>query len=378
MSRLLILIFQIFGIIAVSAQSKSNYVIVGSYAKPESKGLHVCKFDDTLGTLSVVSEISNVDNPTYVVVSPDNKYLYAVNETDTGQGSISAFLISKKTGELSFLNKVSSEGSGPCFIDIDKSGKWLVAGNYNSGSFSVFKTNNDGSLSTALQTVAHKGKGVNTTRQEKSHIHCTQFSPDGRFVVVVDLGTNQIFSYPFDRSTPTKPINAKKADKFTFPDGYGPRHVCFHPSRAIAYVMNELSGNVSVFKFTDGEFDLVEHTPAELTKEELKFTDKGGADIHITPDGKYLYTTTRGTNDDISFYTISPMDGKLKFQSRIASNGKEPRNFTISPNGKFLLVGNRASDNISIFKIDKKTGQLTMTENVYSANQPVCLRWAKF
>jgi 6-phosphogluconolactonase len=290
-----------------------------------------------------------------------------------------------QSGNLTKLNTQSSGGAHPCHVSIDKTGKWVLVGNYSGGNLSILPVEADGSLGKATQTINHEGKGPNAGRQEKPHVHSVNIAPNNRDLFVPDLGIDKIMTYNLDTKN-GKLLEGKPA--FTkVADGSGPRHFTVHPNGKFAYVIQELSSTVTAFNYALGKLSLFQ-TITTLAKD---FKDKNKsfcADIHISPDGKFLYGSNRfvdagnkngvfaptNTIDTIVIYSIDQKTGKLTYIGNEPVLGKVPRNFMITPNGKFVLVANQETDNITIFKRDAKTGKLSPTGKQIEVPVPVCLK----
>jgi 6-phosphogluconolactonase len=308
-----------------------------------------------------------VENPSYLAVSTNGKFVYSVNENGGGKpAAVSSFILDKTKGTLTFLNKQLTSGDHPCYVTTDKSGKWVFTANYTGGSLSAFPINPDGSLGEAAQIIKHYGKSVNP-RQEKPHVHSTIFSPDQQHLLVCDLGLDKVLLYKF---TPSAKEPLAIADSFPVKAGNGPRHLAFHPSRPWAYVIEELSGSISSFTYKGTSYSPLQ----QISTHPAGFTgSKGSADIHISPNGKFLYATNRGDANNIAVFTIDSKDGKLTFKGVQSTEGIHPRNFTIDPAGKFVLVANRDSNNIVLFAINQQTGLLTLVGKPYNVPNPVYL-----
>ena len=366
MKKMIVLIFALFSI-AVSAQNKQFYLLIGTY----TNDIHVYKFNTADASLKFVSKSSSAANPSYLAITRDAKFVYAVSENREEQkSSVSAFSFDKIKGSLQFINEVSSGGDGPCYVDVDSTGKNVVCANYNAGNLSSFKVNADGSLQPPAQIIDHQGYSTNFTRQTKPHVHCTVFTPDGKYVFSNDLGTDKIYQYKFDANAAI-PLNEDDFATTEVPDGSGPRHIAFHPNGKYAYVINELLGTVISYEYKDGKLTEMQNLPSDNTggKE-----DKGSADIHVTPDGKYLYTSNRASANDITIFRVGST-GLLTEIGHQSTMGVHPRNFAIDPTGKFLLVANRDSNNIVVFSIIKSTGFLQPANNIIQVEKPVCLKF---
>lgn len=365
MKKIFALLFS-FITIATFAQNKDFYLLVGTY----TTDISVYKFNSATGNASFVSKISGTENPSYLAITKNEKFVYAVNENHNDKhGEVSSFSFDKKKGALTFLNKTETGGDDPCYVDVDSSGKWIVVANYSSGNLSALKTNADGSLQPLAQTIDHQGYSVNFLRQSKPHVHCTIFSPDGKYVFANDLGTDKVYQYKFDPNNDQQPLTDNGITT-EVTDGFGPRHITFHPNKKYAYLINELSGKIVAYNYNDGNLHDIQTIESDNTggKE-----DKGSADIHITPNGQYLYASNRGKANDITIYRIGST-GLLTELGHQSCLGVHPRNFTIDPTGKFLLVANRDTNNIVVFAIMKSTGMLVPTATQIQIDKPVCLK----
>ena len=356
----------------LQAQENKLNLIVGTYTRAcESKGIYVYEFDSNTGDFSLKSNTENVLNPSYLTVSNDNKFVYSVNQNQNGSNSsgVSSFKYNSETGKLDFINKQIASADGPCHIISDD--KNVITANYFSGSISVFGKNSDGSIAGVKQIVQHLGKGINEKRQEKAHAHMTCFSPDRKYVLVSDLGTDKIYSYQYNPNSASEVLVFK--DTVAAKPGSGPRHFSFSKDGKYVYLLQELDGTLTTFRYANGILKKESETSI-LAKDFVG--EIGSADIHISPDGKFLYATNRGTANDISTFKILKK-GKLEFVSRTSTLGNGPRNFTIDPTGNFLLVGNQNSNDIAIFKRDATTGSLTATGKKIELCSPVCLVFTK-
>ncbi len=355
----------------LSGGGKENYLLVGTYTGGKSDGLYVYKFNSEDGTHKEISHV-HVSNPSFVVVSPDEKYVYAVNEDakEGHGGDITAYSFDKEKGALNLLNQQPTGGDHPCYVDIDKTGKWVFAANYSSGSLSVFPVNADGSLGAASTHIAHTGSGANKERQEKPHVHCTFVSPDNKWLYVPDLGTDKVMIYAFDAATGKLTPGSQPFAKSQ--PGAGPRHISFHPNGKFVYVIEELAGRVVAYQYQRGKLKLLQRT-STVPRGQTGFA--GSADIHVSPDGKFLYASNRGDFNNIAMYKVDSKTGKLSIIGFQSTLGKAPRNFNFDPTGNYLLVGNQDNDEIVIFKRNLKTGLLTDTGKRIEVGKPVCLKW---
>jgi 6-phosphogluconolactonase len=350
------------------------FVYVGTYTSGKSEGIYLYRLNLTSGELKHVATTKGVTDPSYLAIAPSRRYLYAVNETEEfagkKSGAVSAFALNQRTGELSLLNQQPSLGGAPCYVVVDRTGGFVLAANYSGGNIAVLPVRSDGSLGAATDVKQDAGSSINRERQEGPHAHCVVLDPANRFAYACDLGTDKIMSYRFDRRRGKLVPNAVPWVKLK--PGAGPRHLVFHPTGDYAYVINELHATITAFaQERNGnlkELETVATLPADFKDENTS------ADIHVSPDAKFLYCSNRG-HDSIAAFEINPRNGKLTFIAHEPTAGKTPRNFAIDPTGAFLLVANQNSDNIVTFRRDRKTGRLSATGHVAKVPSPVCLKF---
>lgn len=361
----------LFIVTAGFAQNPIQYLLVGTYTNGgKSEGIYVYRFNPNKNESTLVSVAKGVQNPSYLAVSKDQKYVYAVNENQgENGGEVSAFALDKTKGELKLLNKQQTGGDNPCYVTVDSTGKNVIVANYSGGNIAVLKTNADGSLQPAIQVISHDGYGVNVERQEMPHPHSVVLSPDEKFLFVANLGNDRLYRYAFNANDAATPLTPQEPAYYEVPDGSGPRHFTFHPNGKFAYLLNELSGNIIVYEFNNGSLKEIQTIVSDNTNSKA---DKGSADIHVSPDGRFLYTSNRATANDIAMYKVSS-DGKLA-ENGHQPVGMHPRNFMIDPTGRFLLVANRDSNNIQVFIINKNFGILQDSNTKIDVPQPVCLK----
>jgi 6-phosphogluconolactonase len=366
--------------VRMSAASKDQakyLVYIGTYTEEgsSSKGIYAYRFDPGSAQLTSIGLAAQTINPSFLAVHPNHRFLYAVNEVGNYQGkksgAVSAFAIDHATGKLTLLNQVASGGADPCYITVDKTGKFVLVANYTGGSVSVFPILQDGSLGQASAFIQHTGHGTNPQRQEGPHAHSIDMSPDNRFAVVDDLGLDETLVYKFDSAkgslTPNDPPFAK-ADPAA-----GPRHFALHPNGKFAYVVNEMGASVAVFQY-DAAGGILRRlqTISTIPKEFTKLNED--AEIQVHPSGKFLYASNRG-HDSIAVFAIDPVKGTLTLIEYVPTKGQSPRNFEIDPTGKLLFAANEKSDNLVVFRIDQSSGRLTPTDKVLDISQPVCVKF---
>ncbi len=351
------------------------FLLIGTYDSPKSEGIYVFRFNSGDGSAKEVSHVKT-SNPSFLTVSGNQKFVYAVNENgdSTGKGGgVSSFSINRKTGILTPLSRQSSEGNHPCYITVDQTGKWVIAGNYSSGNFSILPVTPNGKIGKAQQVVQHEGSGPDTTRQRSPHVHAVYLKKNNQDLFVPDLGMDKIMTYRFDgRTGKVIPSKLKYA---AVSAGTGPRHIDIHPGGKYVYLVEELIGAVEVFRdFGNGDLHSIQSISA------LPLTYKGpagSADIHVSPDGKFLYCSNRGFSNTIAIFSIDAKTGMITLVDHQYTLGEKPRHFNFDPTGKFLLVCNQNSDEIVIFKRNINTGLLTDTGKRIAVGRPVCLKWVQ-
>ena len=353
------------------AQHQNFYLLIGtSTSDGKSKGIYTYEFNSNTGEATYKS-VAEVDNPSYLVVSDDRKYVYSVSEDKTSK--INAFAYNSTSGVLTPINSQASGGRGPTYVSVDASGKYVFAANYGGGSLSAFPVEKDGSLGADIQTIQHEGSSVNKERQSKPYVHSVVVSPDNRYLLAQDLGTDKVYIYRFDPKNRPTPLTPAPQPFISVKPGSGPRHLTFHPDKKYAYLISEIGSTITAFKYKAGHLDLLQ-TVSALPE---GFTETGSsADIHFSPDGNFLYGSNRSTVNDIVIYSVNKKNGKLTYVGRQPTLGKAARTFAIDPSGNFLVVANGGSNNVSIFKRDQKTGLLTSTGQI-TLSRPACVKFVK-
>jgi len=357
---------------------KGKYLVyVGTYTQQEGtgKGIYAYRFDAGSGQLAPLGVAAETTNPSFLAVHPNHRFLYAVNEVAEYKGKksgiVSAFAVDPKTGKLTLLNEVPSGGADPCYITLDRTGKFVLVANYTGGSVAAFPVLQDGRLGEASAFVQHSGHGSNPQRQEGPHAHYIDLSSNNHFAVAADLGLDEILVYKFD---PTKGALAPNDPKFASVDaGAGPRHFVFHPSGKFGYVINEMQSSITAFSY-DAELGVLRklQTISTLPKDFAGSNDD--AEIQVHPSGKFLYASNRG-HDSIAVFAIDQSKGTLTLVEDVPTRGKTPRNFEIDPTGSRLFAANEKSNNIVIFRINAQSGRLTPTGQVLDVPSPVCVKF---
>jgi len=346
-------------------------LFVGSYALAAEAGIHVFGFDPSTGSLTSKASFSGVINPSFVIVHPNGRWLYAVSETGLSEngryGEVCALHIHHDPIKIELLNQQSTNGDYPCHLSIDSSGRWLLAANYGSGRVAVYPIQPDGKLGAISSLIEHQGQGPNRDRQESAHAHSTTLTPDNRFVIVADLGIDQLVIYRFDASSGQLSAHAITRTR----PGAGPRHCVFHPEGQLLYVTNELDNTVTVYDY-DAQNGLLQERQ-RLDTLPPGAPENTAADIHISPSGNRLYVSNRGHNS-IAVFALDA-DGKLESLGFPSCGGDWPRNFALSPDGHFMIVANRYSCELSVLPLHAKGRELGQPVMQAVVSQPSCVEF---
>ncbi|QLC65397.1 lactonase family protein [Flavobacterium sp. LPB0248] len=369
MKKIYLVLFSALSLTAVKAQNKFN-LLVGTYTNTcQSNGIYVYDFDASTGDYKLKGSSENVVSPSYLSVSADNKFIYAVNENGT-QSTVSAFSYDSQAGKISLLNKNDALGADPCHLINDD--KNVIAANYSGGSIAVFKKNPDGSITEAQQLIQHEGKGPNVARQEKAHVHMVVFSPDKKFVLSNDLGLDKVFIYKYNPIAKNEILTLKGS--VDVKPGSGPRHLTFSKDGKFVYLVQELDGTLTTLSWDKtGSLKVVAET--SILPKDFK-GGTGAAAIKLSPDGNFLYVSDRVDANAISVYKILKT-GALELVEQQSTLGKGPRDFAIDPTGNYLLVGHQYTNDIVIFKRDIATGKITDTGRRIQMCSPVGLLFTK-
>ena len=360
----------ILATVAATAASELD-VYVGTYTKGDSKseGIYLARFNSDSGELKLVGLAAKADNPSFLAIHPNERFVYAVNELGPGDSTVSAFAINSDR-TLKLINKQSSEGGAPCHLVLDSKGKNVLLANYVGGNVVVLPINGDGSLKPASSILRHRGSSVNKQRQEKPHAHSINLSSDDKFAFAADLGADRVFQYRFDATNGLLTANDPAA--VTIQPGGGPRHFAWHPNNKFAYVNSELTAAVTVFAYDQSKGSLSWLQTIETLPESF-VGRKSTAEIRVHPSGKFVYCSNRG-HDSIAVFRVDESTGKLSKVEIEPTGGREPRNFFLTPDGRWLLAENQKSDTVVVFSIDQETGALSQTKSRIEVPRPVCIR----
>lgn len=373
--KLLPFLLTLFLGFASYAGDQKYLMFVGTYTGKGSDGIYSYRFDPSTGKVDAVGLAAKTVNPSFLAVEPGGNFLYSVNELDKldgkPTGGVSAFQLNRANGTLKFLQQVPSLGTAPAHLSIDKTGRYVLVANYNSGNVAVFPIGQDGKLGPHTALEQQTGSGVNSQRQTGPHAHFIATDNGNRFALSADLGTDKVYVYRFDARNGSLAPNVPPFAEVE--PGSGPRHIAFAPSGKFAYLANEMGGTVVVFAY-DANAGIL------TTKQTISSLPKGfkgdnrEAEIVVDSKGRFLYVSDRDdATNNIAVFRIDADDGTLSFVQRVSSGGKIPRQFAIDPTGKWLFVANHQSNNIQVFRIDGLTGRLIPSSRITGIYDPVCV-----
>ncbi|VVO44085.1 6-phosphogluconolactonase [Pseudomonas fluorescens] len=372
------------GAMGVQTATAEDYqLLVGSYTAGQSQGIYRLKFDSSTGQIDASPlQVVNSENPSWLTLSRDQRRLFVVNENGPGQadpvGRVSSYAIDPETHELSLINQVQSLGNEPTHSSLSGDASHLFVSNYSvaedpGGTLAVLPVDADGKLQPVVQMSSHPASRVNPERQMSAHVHSTLSSPDGRYVFSNDLGADRIFVYRFDpKANPDMPLTAAKPASVQLPPGSGPRHLLFSADGRHAWLTMEMSAQVAVFDYRDGRLEQTQMVDLAAGQ---PVSDKAAAALHASADGKFLYVSNRGTANQLLVFAIDPSTGHLKELQRRSVEGDHPREFSLDPSGKFLLIANQKSNQIVVIERDAKTGLLGRTVQKLPMDAPSDLRF---
>ncbi|RIX53644.1 lactonase family protein [Paenibacillus nanensis] len=355
----------------MSAAQQSLFVITGSYAEEADKGLRLFRFHEENGQMTEIAHYAGLKNPTFVNVDSERRLLYAIAEGINSEGGkigeAAAFRIDESEGKLVLLNQRATVQGTTCHIQRDQNNRFLTVTSYHGGMIGLLQIEEDGSIGELLDVHQHAGGSVDPERQDRPHPHSSFYSPDGRYLLVQDLGLDEIIVYKLNADTGK--LSRHGATKLH--GGAGPRHLTFHPNGKWVYVINELDSTVTGLAF-DAEtgslqpFQTISTLPLDFEGE------NGCAEIAISADGRYVYGSNRG-HDSIVVYAVNAESGELTLVQHHPTGGGHPRHFALTPCGDYLLVANRDANNIVTLRVNKESGMLSATGQEIEASKPVCV-----
>jgi 6-phosphogluconolactonase len=355
--------------------SGGRLLLVGTQTSGTSKGIYAYSFEAATGELKLVGLAAEMDNPTFLALSPNRRTVLVANELDTyagkSSGAVSSYTLDRAKARLTKVDEVASMGGGTCHVAFDHTGRSAFAANYGGGSAASFSVGEDGRLSPAVSFFQYSGQGPDKERQKGPHAHRVTVSPDNRFLLVNDLGLDAIHIYRLDAGTAKLTVNDPPAWRSAA--GAGPRALQFHPNGKFAYCVEEMASAVVVLRWNTQAGVLETVQEVVMRSPEFQGTT-GGSEIVIDSDGRFAYAADR-FDDIIVTFAISPESGRLTLLNRISCGGKVPRHIALDPSGRWLLVANQVSDNIAVLARDVRTGQLTEGKS-FPLSRPQCLVFA--
>jgi 6-phosphogluconolactonase len=363
------------------ASNVANILYVGTftahppYPRGRAEGIYVYNFDPSSVALAPLQVVPDVPSPSFVTLAPDRRHLYSVNavpEIDGHPGgAVSAFAVDPSTGMLTFLNRQSSHGAGPCHVSVDRTGRWALVANFGGGSVAVLPIQTDGRLGPATEVVQHAGSSVHPERQSGPHAHSLNLDPANRFALVCDLGLDRVFVYRFDAERGTLRPNENQP-WVQVHGGAGPRHLAYHPNGQYVYVIDEIDSTLIAFAY-DPMSGVLRELQIVSTLPDGFQGDNSCADLHMHPSGRFVYGSNRG-HDSIVIFGVDEQTGRLAYVGHEPTRGRTPRNFMIDSTGTLMLVANQDGDNIVAFRIDGATGRLALIGQVAEVPSPTCLK----
>lgn len=335
---------------------------IGTYTKGGSEGIYSFSLDPTTEKIEDIKIAAKIENPTYLSLTKDNRFLYSIAK-EGSQGGVASFSLDSSAGELHELNRQLSDGSQPCHISLDREQRYLLAANYHKGTISAYTINQEnGMINGNPSVIQHKGANP----EQIPHTHYASFTPDEKYVVVVDLGIDQLLTYELVNDA------LKEVCHLELKPGCGPRHLVFHPNGQYAYIMTEYSSEVIVLHYhaengTFTEQQSISTIPADFTE------NNQGSAIHLSSDGRFIYVGNRGHNS-IAIFSVDEGTHLLSFVERISSEGNWPRDFSLDPTENYIIGSNQESSNLVLYKRNKETGKLTLLQSI-TVPYPICIKF---
>jgi 6-phosphogluconolactonase len=368
---------KLIGIVAVSAimaislasdAAQQELVFIGS----GRANIEAFRFDLESGALTHIGQAARIAHPSYFTIAPNHQFLYSITEGHkAADSSVSAFAIDPASGKLTLINSQPARGAGPCYIEVDSSGKDALIANYASGSMAVLPIDASGALKPISAFVQDEGSSVNHDRQEGPHAHCIVTDPSDQYAFVCDLGLDKVLSFKFDSVQSS--LRPNDPPFVATKPGVGPRHIVFHPNGRWAYVSDEMGSAIATYSY-DGATGTLREIQSESTLPKDFSGNNTGAELAVHPNGKFVFFSNRG-DDSIVVFACDPDTGRLSFVERNSTDGKVPRQFEIDPTGAYLLAANQNSNTVVVFRIDKETGHLQRVGDAVSSDNPMCIKF---
>lgn len=339
----------------------------GTYTNGESKGIYSFVLDTAAGEISDVKVAAELGNPTYLNISEDHQFLYAVIK-EGDNGGIASYSVDQQSGQLALINSEVTAGSPPCHVSLDSKKRFVFSANYHKGTVESSIIQENGAITAPVSIMKHEGSGPDP-RQEKAHTHYAGLTPDEKYLAVAELGCDLLLTYEVSDNGELTEVS-----RLSFRPGSGPRHLEFNPvDSSIAYVMTEFSSEVIVLSYNSengsfSEVQTISTIPADFVE------NNQGSAIHVSADGRFVYAGNRGHNT-IAVFRVEDEKGSLSLVELVPTEGDWPRDFVLDPTEKFLIASNQNSSNLVLFARNVETGQLTLLHNDITVPNPVCLKF---
>lgn len=360
----------------VTSSARELLVYVGTYTKT-SKGIYVGRFDTETGKLGELTLAAAAASPSFVAISADRRFLYAVSETEgttylgKPSGSVNAYAITPDTGTLKLLNTAPSAGRHPCHLSLTPDGKAVLVANYSSGTVALLPVQPDGGVGSPASIDQHTGSSIHPSRQKAPYAHSINLTADGRFAFAADLGNDRVYTYRVDTAAAT--LAPASPASVALEPGSGPRHLALSPDGRRAYLINELSNTLTTFSL-DAQTGALKALQTVTTLPAGFTGNNTTAEVVVSPDGRFVYGSNRG-HDSIAVFAVDAATGTLSFVEHVSTQGKTPRNFSLSPDGRWLIAANQDGNSLVIYSVDASTGRLTPTGQTLALGAPVCVRF---
>ena len=357
------------------ARAQDSWVFFGTHVGMAGRGFSVARFDSSTGHLGLPQFLLEADAPGYFILDSTGRHLYATVSENTfgGQptGAVSAYAVDPATAHLTLLDTVPSGSANPAYVSLDATGRTLFVANYTGATVAAFAINPDGSIGDRTAYITYTGHGTDPVRQPQPHPHSIRVDPSNRFVLVPDLGLDEVHIYHFDVSTGTLTPNDPPFAQA--PPATGPRHMIFSPSGRFAYLLSEMANTVTLFSW-DATHGTLTEAQRVSTLPDGYAEPSTAAELRLDPSGRFLYASNRGANT-LAVFSVNADTGQLTPVEQVLTEGKFPRNFDFDPTGHWLIVANHDSENVSVFAIDSATGKLTLHQPPVSVPYPFAVRF---
>lgn len=338
---------------------------IGTYTKGDSQGIYSFIFNTATGQIEKIKTAARLNNPTFLSIARDNRFLYSVVQ-DGSEGGVAAFSLNSASGELLPLNRQTTAGPQPSHLQLDSKQQYLLTANYHKGTVAAYTIDAEsGQVNSQASLIQHNGASPSQT----PHPHYASFTPDEKYVAVVDLGIDQVLTYEIRGN------NLHKVSHLELKHGCGPRHLDFHPNGKFAYLMTEYSSEVIALNYhaENGTFSVLQTIlaiPADFTG------NNQGSAIHTTSDGRFIYAANRGHNS-MAVFAVDPTSGRLSLVEHVTSAGNWPRDFSLDPSEQYIIGSNQESGNLVIYKRNPETGRLVLLQSDIKVPHPVCIKFVQ-